>query len=247
MATSPGFLYSCVTKRKYTLCEAYTTSSINFTSSITEITKTSISNASSDRISKKSINNIHFHIYNSKGFLFIVATELEGIGDRAADFLRAIQTRFCALRLDKSSVVENGQLSKLCLNSNFKTELSTILNQYNTNKKIWATQQSMQSLNQIRSQVDEVTEIMRNNIDTVLDRGEALEDMICRADDLQATSNVFQQQTTQIHRNIYWHNMKWKIILFCLLFLIFGLIIGAIVKKFHHGDEPDPTAGSNGN
>lgn len=179
-------------------------------------------------------------MFHNNNLNFIVATEIQNIDEKAYDFLKSIQTRFTALRLYQSpplSDPSSHSLSKLCLNQNFKTELTSILNQYNTNKKIWATQQSMQSLNQIRSQVDQVTEIMRTNIDTVLDRGEALEDMICRADDLQATSNQFHQQTTQIHRNIWWHNMKWKLI---LGLLIVG-IIAILVLVIGHHTKPEPT------
>lgn len=233
-----GFLYACVTKAKHVLCEAYAMDSVNFSSSVNDIKKTAYQNSTGHQVYKKTINSIHFHVYVNKGFLFIVASELDNIDERAYDFLKCLQVRFTALRLDRTEV-----FSKHCLNQNFKTELSTILTQYNTNKKIWATQQSMQSLNNIRNQVDEVTEIMRNNIDTVLDRGEALEDMICRADDLQATSTVFHQQTNQIHRTLYWRDVKIKIVIGIIVIVILALIIAGIVQKIKGsggGDDDNP-------
>ena len=114
-------------------------------------------------IQKRNFNDIIFHIYSNNGFLFIVATEFTEVDEKAFDFLKCIQERYIALHLDESDHFSKGSLSQ-----KFKTELSTIMNQYNTNKKIWVTQQSMQSLNQIKNQVDEVTEIMRDNVDTVL-------------------------------------------------------------------------------
>ena len=249
--TNPGFLYSCITKQKYILTEAYATNTINFNSSINEIKKSSYPDSTGHQVYKKTINNIIFHVYVNKSYLFIVATEIENIDERAYEFLKCIQTRFSALKLDvnqsssgppmqATSSTNSIPLSKYCLNQSFKTELSSILNQYNTNKKIWATQQSMQSLNNIKNQVNEVTEIMRNNIDTVLDRGEALEDMICRADDLQATTNVFHQQTNQIHRTLYWRDVRLRIFLGVLVLVLIGLLIGWLVNKFRKDDAGEP-------
>lgn len=87
------------------------------------------------------------------------------------------------------------------------------------------TQQSMQSLGQIRGQVNEVTNIMRQNIASVLDRGEALEDIVTRANDLQATTDVFHRQTTHINRQLYWKNMRMRICLIVMVLSIFAVII----------------------
>ena len=78
----------------------------------------------------------------------------------------------------------------------------------------------MQSLGDIRSQVNEVTNIMRQNISSVLDRGEALEDIVTRANDLQATTDVFHRQTTHINRQLYWRNMKMRI---CVILVVLSI------------------------
>ena len=83
----------------------------------------------------------------------------------------------------------------------------------------------MQSLGDIRSQVNEVTNIMRQNISSVLDRGEALEDIVTRANDLQATTDVFHRQTTHINRQLYWRNMKMRICVILVVLSIFAIII----------------------
>jgi hypothetical protein len=165
--------------------------------------------------------NIEFHMYQSHGFLFLVATEIKQADDKAYEYLRSVQERFIALRLD--SVEDQG--SKLSLNKHFKAELKNIMQQYNTNRKLWNTQQSMQSLGQIRGQVNEVTNIMRQNIASVLDRGEALEDIVTRANDLQATTDVFHRQTTHINRQLYWKNMRMRICLIAMVLSIFAVII----------------------
>ena len=84
----------------------------------------------------------------------------------------------------------------------------------------------MQSLGQIRGQVNEVTNIMRQNIASVLDRGEALEDIVTRANDLQATTDVFHRQTTHINRQLYWRNMRMR---FCVIFLVLSIIAVIII------------------
>jgi len=225
------FIYTCVSRKKAILAEAYAQNGYNFLSNVTEILKNSTTSSSSGlSIQKRNFNDIIFHIYSNNGFLFIVATEFTEVDEKAFDFLKCIQERFIALHLDESDHFSKGSLSQ-----KFKTELSTIMNQYNTNKKIWVTQQSMQSLNQIKNQVDEVTEIMRDNVDTVLNRGEALDDMICRADDLQATTNAFQQQTTQINRTLYWKNIRLKLIIALIIIVIIAIIVG--LSAHHKNDQ----------
>lgn len=147
------FVYSCIATRNQTiLCEATnsesSTSETTLNSSVqeclrqTSLTMNSQQNSSKNQknnnsfeISKKSVMNIEFHMYQSHGFLFLVATEIKQADDKAYEYLRSVQERFIALRLD--SVEDQG--SKLSLNKHFKTELKNIMQQYNTNRKLWNT------------------------------------------------------------------------------------------------------------
>lgn len=165
--------------------------------------------------------NVFYHMYYTQGFLFIVATEIPEADEKAYEYLRSVQERFMVLRLN---CMEN--YAKYSLSQHFKTELMTIMQQYNTNKKIWSTQLSMQSLGLVRDQVEEVTGIMRENVERVLDRGEALEDIVTRANDLQATTDVFHRQTAHINRHLYWRNFRFRL---CLIFAVLVILTIIIV------------------
>jgi len=187
---------------------------------------------------KKVILNVDYHMFYHEGFVFLVATEVINADDKAYEFLRACYERFTALRLDRRE-----RYSKHCLKESFKTDLGSIMQQYNMNKKLWSTHQSMQSMGQIRQQVEEVTNIMRDNIDSVLDRGEALEDIVTRANDLQATTDVFHRQTTQINRQLYYRNRKLKLIIIgSIVFVVLLIIIYTALKATSHKPKTTSSA-----
>ncbi|XP_042198217.1 synaptobrevin homolog 1 isoform X2 [Callorhinchus milii] len=56
-------------------------------------------------------------------------------------------------------------------------------------------------LSDLQDQVDDVSGIMRQNIDKVLERGEKLDDLIVKTDDLQATLSGFKSNTGRLSPN----------------------------------------------
>ena len=241
---SPPFLYSCITKKKYILCETYTVNNLNLTSSINKIVNQSIKENSGATTGLKnytqSINNVHFHILFENGINYVVATELIDVAEKAYSYLKSVKNRFAHEMKFEEKINDNSiSISKYCLNPQFKTELTSIITQFNNNKKLWASQNSMRELKQVQTQVTEVVEIMRNNIDQVLVRGDALDDMIDRADELQQQTHQFQQQTAQVHRSFWWRDFKWKLIMGTVVIIFLSLIVWWIASFFHHDKEPE--------
>lgn len=82
-----------------------------------------------------------------------------------------------------------------------------------------------ESVSNLQSQVNDVKGIMTQNIEKVLDRGEKLDDLIIKTDDLQATADSFQKTSTKIARKMWWKNTKMMIILVVIVVIIVILII----------------------
>ncbi|XP_062899511.1 vesicle-associated membrane protein 8 [Mobula hypostoma] len=80
-------------------------------------------------------------------------------------------------------------------------------------------------LSNLQSQVNDVKGIMTHNIEKVLDRGERLDDLIIKTDDLQATADSFQKTSTKIARKMWWKNTKMIIIIVVIVVVIIILII----------------------
>ncbi|XP_067869900.1 vesicle-associated membrane protein 8 isoform X1 [Heterodontus francisci] len=70
-----------------------------------------------------------------------------------------------------------------------------------------------EKLSNLQGQVNDVKGIMSQNIEKVLERGEKLDDLIIKTDDLQASADSFQKTSTKIARKMWWKNKKMIIII----------------------------------
>ncbi|XP_059148190.1 synaptobrevin-like isoform X3 [Physella acuta] len=76
-------------------------------------------------------------------------------------------------------------------------------------------------LQQTQAQVDEVVDIMRVNVEKVLDRDQKISQLDDRAEALQAGASQFEASAGKLKRKYWWKN--------CKMMLILGAIIGIIV------------------
>ncbi|XP_036197415.1 vesicle-associated membrane protein 2 isoform X2 [Myotis myotis] len=86
---------------------------------------------------------------------------------------------------------------------------------------------SNRRLQQTQAQVDEVVDIMRVNVDKVLERDQKLSELDDRADALQAGASQFETSAAKLKRKYWWKNLKMMIILGVICAIILIIIIGA--------------------
>uniref|UniRef100_A0A8B9XJ22 Vesicle associated membrane protein 3 n=1 Tax=Bos mutus grunniens TaxID=30521 RepID=A0A8B9XJ22_BOSMU len=67
---------------------------------------------------------------------------------------------------------------------------------------------SSRRLQQTQNQVDEVVDIMRVNVDKVLERDQKLSELDDRADALQAGASQFETSAAKLKRKYWWKNCK---------------------------------------
>jgi len=84
---------------------------------------------------------------------------------------------------------------------------------------------------QLRQQVNDVSDVMRQNVNKVIERGEKLEDLQERSEILEATSNQFQQQATRVKKKMWWQNFKMKIILAVVIIVIIAVLVVVIIAS----------------
>ncbi|XP_059620442.1 vesicle-associated membrane protein 2 isoform X2 [Phlebotomus argentipes] len=88
-------------------------------------------------------------------------------------------------------------------------------------------------LQQTQAQVDEVVDIMKTNVEKVLERDQKLSELDDRADALQQGASQFEQQAGKLKRKFWLQNLKMMIIMG-----VIGLVILAIiVAKFMPQDQ----------
>ncbi|XP_026077689.1 vesicle-associated membrane protein 3 [Carassius auratus] len=81
-------------------------------------------------------------------------------------------------------------------------------------------------LQQTQAQVDEVVDIMRVNVDKVLERDQKLSELDDRADALQAGASQFETNAAKLKRKYWWKNCKmWAILIAVVLVIIVIIII----------------------
>jgi len=73
------------------------------------------------------------------------------------------------------------------------------------NPQLLASQRRMQ---QTQAQVDEVTEIMRVNVEKVLERDAMISQLDERADALKEGAEMFEKQAGALKSKFWWKNMK---------------------------------------
>ena len=84
---------------------------------------------------------------------------------------------------------------------------------------------SSKKLQQTHAQVNEVVDIMRDNVEKVIDRDVKLSELDDRADALQQGASQFETQAAKLKRKYWWKNMKMWIILGVLGLLVGGVFI----------------------
>ncbi|CAH1987185.1 unnamed protein product [Acanthoscelides obtectus] len=79
-------------------------------------------------------------------------------------------------------------------------------------------------LQQTQAQVDEVVDIMKTNVEKVLERDQKLSELDDRADALQQGASQFEQQAGKLKRKFWLQNLKMMIIMG-----VIGLVILIII------------------
>ena len=94
----------------------------------------------------------------------------------------------------------------------------------------------MSRVNQLREDVEEVKGQMVHNIDKVIERGERLDDLNERTEQLNSRAGEFQTVSTRLKRKLWWQNVKLWIILIIIIIVILAVIIIAIAVGVSQSD-----------
>ncbi|XP_074074665.1 vesicle-associated membrane protein 3 isoform X1 [Macrotis lagotis] len=85
---------------------------------------------------------------------------------------------------------------------------------------------SNRRLQQTQNQVDEVVDIMRVNVDKVLERDQKLSELDDRAEALQAGASQFETSAAKLKRKYWWKNCKmWAILITVVIVIIIIIIV----------------------
>lgn len=92
--------------------------------------------------------------------------------------------------------------------------------------------EEMNKLAKVKAQVTEVKGIMMQNIEKVIDRGEKIDQLVDKTENLRSQAQDFRQQGTQVRRKMWLQNMKIKLVVFGIIIAIILMMILSICHGF---------------
>ncbi|XP_070160060.1 vesicle-associated membrane protein 8 isoform X2 [Polyergus mexicanus] len=87
-------------------------------------------------------------------------------------------------------------------------------------------------MDNVKLQIQGVTDIMRDNVQKVMDRGERLENLQEASDRLNMTGNEFREAARKAQRKAWLQNVKSRIIIISITVTIVLFIVVSIVVKY---------------
>ncbi|XP_025015054.1 vesicle-associated membrane protein 722 isoform X1 [Ricinus communis] len=87
----------------------------------------------------------------------------------------------------------------------------------------------------VKAQVSEVKGVMMENIEKVLDRGEKIELLVDKTENLHQQAQDFRSSGTKIRRKMWLQNMKIKLIVLAILIALILIIVLSVCRGFNCG------------
>lgn len=78
----------------------------------------------------------------------------------------------------------------------------------------------------VEGEIAQVRELMNENIDKILQRGENLDTLISKTSNLNTSSSSFRRRTTSVKRRMIWSNVKFLVIVTLTALLVGYILLG---------------------
>lgn len=92
--------------------------------------------------------------------------------------------------------------------------------------------EEISKLAKVKAQVSEVKGVMMENIEKVLDRGEKIELLVDKTENLRSQAQDFRTQGTKMRRKMWFQNMKIKLIVLGIIVALILIIILSVCHGF---------------
>mmetsp|Transcript_1988 Transcript_1988/g.2664 ORF Transcript_1988/g.2664 Transcript_1988/m.2664 type:complete len:227 (-) Transcript_1988:201-881(-) len=166
----------------------------------------------------------NFHYMVSDELTYLCMTDNNFNRLTAFEFLGEIRDRFVATYGNRGKTA-----IAFAFNADFQRVLSQCMENYSSNNK----QDSKIAL--VKEQINECKNVMIENIDKVLERGERIELLVDRTEVLDQHAFKFKKTSGNLRNAMWWKNCKMKLmiafILLVILYIILGLACGFGFQK----------------
>eukprot|EP00892_Ulva_mutabilis_P001973 jgi/Ulvmu1/11777/UM008_0191.1 len=147
------------------------------------------------------------------GFTYLVVSEENYPREICFYFLEQVQSEFQPKHGAKGKTAAAHSLDRQ-FGSRLKYHMEYCINNPGEISKI----------HRVKAKVDEVKGIMVQNIEKVLERGERIEVLVDKTEDLQNQAQRFQVQGRNLRNKMWWQNMKVKVLVVAAILLLLIII-----------------------
>jgi len=156
-----------------------------------------------------------FHYVVSDGLTYLCMSDADFSRQVAFQFLSEIQRRFVATYGDRGKTA-----LAFAMNADFERVLQAQMDHFNAVK-------DNDKLTEINDNIQQVKSVMIENIDKVLERGERIELLVDKTDQLDQSASKFKKHAKELKRSMCWKNAKLTIIIIFVLLIIAYVIAAA--------------------
>ncbi|XP_031622849.1 vesicle-associated membrane protein 7 [Contarinia nasturtii] len=157
--------------------------------------------------------NYLIHFINEDRIIYMCITDDEFERARAFMFLNEIKRRF---------LMQYGLQAATAISYAMNTEFSPILAY---EMKHYSESNEFDAISRVHGQIDELKDIMVKNIENVTARGERLELLVNKTENLRDTSVSFRKTSRNLARAMFWNNIKMYVIIGAVVLFIIYVIV----------------------
>lgn len=209
-----SIVYALVARQQTVLCE-FTEAGGNFPT-ITRVVLRKISRNETSPTANRctfAYDNHRFHFLLHDELIYLCMTDADIKTNIIFSMLEDMKKEFLKQYGDR------GQTAIAYAMSNFSHTLKTLIEKYEN------TATAGDQFDQVSNKMNSVKNVMVENINKVLERGEKLDILVDKTNNLQHEAFKFEETATRLKRVMWWKNTKLMIAIIALVLVLIWLII----------------------
>eukprot|EP00298_Acanthocystis_sp_HF-20_P010836 c19076_g1_i4.p1 GENE.c19076_g1_i4~~c19076_g1_i4.p1 ORF type:complete len:227 (+),score=46.38 c19076_g1_i4:27-683(+) len=210
---SGGIVYACISRGNIILAQ-HAEASGNMEVVAQKILQT-ISSENDQRMSY-SHEQFIFNILVQGGVTYLSLSQEQFGRRRPFAFLNDISQRFN---------VAHGSTVRTAQRSAFQNSFGKVLKE---RVQYYSTRSEADLISKVQTDIEDLKQVVVKSLEKVMERGEKLEVLESKANNLSTQSKRFQKNATSIRRQECWKNCKINIIIGIIILIVLAIIIAAI-------------------
>jgi len=202
----------CVVSRKTTVLAKYASCVGNF-SEISDLVITKI--PPEDGKMTYSHGNYLYHYINNNNIIVLAITDDDFERSQAFQFLESVYQKFSRQFGSRAQTA-----IPYAMNTEFSLVICSEMKRFNTPE-----QQDPDRIASLREEVDQVKDIMVANIDSIVERGEKLDLLVDKTENLSSNAVSFKTTSTRLARAMWWKNIKMTVAVAVVVIVVIYFIV----------------------